>query len=90
MATVKLCDRCGAVYRKNKTVRQSRTGGKLTVTGLAVRFEDGSFAPANGFDLCDSCLAELEKWLDRDKTGPMQAFLRKKLITKGGEDGGES
>ena len=90
MATVKQCDRCGKVYHKNKTVRQSRTGEKSTVTGLSVRLENGSFVPAKGFDLCDTCLAELEKWLDMDRGGPVAKFLSKKLITKEGADDGES
>lgn len=57
---VKKCDRCGAIYEKNKKCKTKATGNGIVST-IATISERG--IPDEEYDLCDECIEKLYDWL---------------------------
>lgn len=64
MAMARMCDRCGKFYiPESRIIKEA--GGKVNAIRLVdLRYTDG-FADQNRklYDLCPSCLYQLEAWL---------------------------
>ncbi len=57
---VKKCDRCGAIYEKNKKCKTKATGNGIVST-IATISERG--IPDEEYDLCDKCIEKLYDWM---------------------------
>lgn len=57
---VKKCDRCGAIYEKNKKCKTKAIGNGIVST-IATISERG--IPDEEYDLCDECIEKLYDWL---------------------------
>ena len=57
---VKNCDRCGAIYEKNKKCKTKAIGNGIVST-IATISERG--IPDEEYDLCDECIEKLYDWL---------------------------
>lgn len=57
---VKKCDRCGAIYEKNKKCKTKATGNGIVST-IATISERG--IPDEEYDLCDECIEKLYDWM---------------------------
>lgn len=57
---VKKCDRCGAIYEKNKKCKTKATGNGIVST-IATISERG--IPDEEYDLCDECIEKLYDWI---------------------------
>lgn len=57
---VKKCDRCGAIYEKNKKCKTKATWNGIVST-IATISERG--IPDEEYDLCDECIEKLYDWM---------------------------
>ena len=57
---VKKCDRCGAIYEKNKKCKTKVIGNGIVST-IATISERG--IPDEEYDLCDECIEKLYDWM---------------------------
>lgn len=57
---VKKCDRCGAIYEKNKKCKTKATVNGIVST-IATISERG--IPDEEYDLCDECIEKLYDWM---------------------------
>lgn len=57
---VKKCDRCGAIYEKNKKCKTKAIGNGIVST-IATISERG--IPDEEYDLCDECIEKLYDWM---------------------------
>ena len=64
MANAFKCDRCGAFYEKNNRKWNIKIGGKSSyiVSGVRIFYEYGNNLTI--YDLCDDCIARLERFLN--------------------------
>lgn len=57
---VKKCDRCGAIYEKNKKCKTKAIGNGIVST-IATISERG--IQDEEYDLCDECIEKLYDWM---------------------------
>lgn len=57
---VKKCDKCGAIYEKNKKCKTKEVGNGIVST-IATISEKGFIDEE--YDLCDECIEKLYDWL---------------------------